>query len=110
MLDWFQAAGIIAGGFGLLGVLGKVLGWMWRTVKRIQDFLDDWQGEPARPGVPARPGFPDRIAALEEQVTGLAAQVAEVERIVSNGLSHNVADIQARLTRVEQWLTDSRGG
>lgn len=68
-LDAFVAAGIIAGGFGLLVMIGRAVGWVLRTWKRLTDFLDDWNGEPARPGVEARPGFPERIARLEKLVT-----------------------------------------
>jgi len=99
-LDVFVAAGIIATGLGLLALIGKVVRWMLRTWKRITDFLDDWNGEPARPGVEARPGFPERIARLE--------------RTVSNGLSHNVADIKARVERIEKaqaaYLDERQGG
>lgn len=87
-LDVFVIAGIIATGLGLLALLGKVVRWMLRTWKRIADFLDDWNGEPARPGVEARLGFPERIASLE--------------RTVSNGLSANVKDIQRRVIRLEE--------
>lgn len=96
-VDVFVVAGVVAGGLGLLGVIGKAIRWMLKTIKRVQNFLDDWNGEPARPGVEARPGFPDRLAALE-------VEVATIRRIVSNGLSSNVADIQARVTRVEERL------
>lgn len=87
-LDVFVVAGSIAAGLGLLALIGKVVRWMLRTWKRITDFLDDWNGEPPRPGVDARPGFPDRIASLEHTV--------------SNGLSANVKDIQQRVIRLEK--------
>jgi hypothetical protein len=38
------------------------------AVRRVVHFLDDWFGEPARPGQEARPGIPDRIAAIEHQL------------------------------------------
>ena len=101
-VDVFVIAGVIAGGLGLLGVIGKASRWMLRTIRRVQNFLDDWNGEPARPGVEARPGFPARLAALEDEV-------ASVRKIVSNGLSTNVADIQARVTRVEERLNGGQG-
>jgi len=93
-LDVFVAAGIVAGGLGLLGMVGRAVRWMLRTWKRVTDFLDDWFGEEARPGVEARPGFPERITRLE--------------RIVTNGLSDKVADIQARVARIEECLGQQR--
>lgn len=97
VLNVFVAAGIVAGGLALLGITGKVGAWMFRTVKRVQDFLDDWNGEEARAGVERRPGFPERIAALE-------VETAKVKALVSNGLSSNVADIQERVARMEETL------
>lgn len=101
VVDVFVIAGTIAGGLGLLGIVRRAVRWMLRTIKRVQNFLDDWNGEPARPGVEARPGFPDRLAALE-------VEVAAVKRIVSNGLSGNIADIQARVSRLEERLNGGR--
>jgi len=95
-LDVFVAAGIVAGGLALLGMVGRVVRWAFRAWKKIDNFLDDWFGEPERPGVAARPGFPERIARLE--------------RIVTNGLSDQVADIRKRVTRIEQSLGQQREG
>jgi hypothetical protein len=84
LVDVFVVVGIVGGALALLWKGGT---WLMRIIRRIQDFLDDWNGEPARPGVPARPGFPDRIAALEaesSQVTttleGVSSRLARVER------------------------------
>lgn len=62
VLDICIAIGIISGAVTLFWKAGAFVMGIYR---RVQDFLDDWNGEPARPGVPARPGFPDRIAAIE---------------------------------------------
>lgn len=57
-----------------VAVLLKPVKWFLGLLKRIRDFLDDWQGEPARPGVAARPGVlatlenhGDRLAQLESE-------------------------------------------
>ncbi|WP_062435003.1 hypothetical protein [Herbidospora daliensis] len=91
LVDVFVVVGIIGGAIALLWKGGT---WLMRIIRRIQDFLDDWNGEPARPGVPARPGFPERIAALEAE----SAQVATTVEAVST-----------RLTRVERKI-DTAGG
>lgn len=67
-LDVFVAAGIVAGGLGLLGMFGRVVRWMLHTWKRVTNFLDDWQGEPDRPGVPGRPGVMERLAVIEAEL------------------------------------------
>ena len=41
---------------------------MYRTWKKLADFLEDWNGEPARPGRPARLGVPERLARIEAQL------------------------------------------
>ncbi|MFI9418110.1 hypothetical protein [Streptomyces werraensis] len=48
---------------------------LWRAVRaathlsrRTSQFLDDWYGEPPRPGVPARPGVMERMAGMEERL------------------------------------------
>lgn len=50
-------------------VIGAVAGafryWVLPFLRRIGDFLDDWNGEPERPGHDARPGVPARLAAIE---------------------------------------------
>lgn len=42
--------------------------WMLRTLRKLGDFLEDWSGEPPRPGVPGRPGVMDRLARIEAQL------------------------------------------
>jgi hypothetical protein len=98
-VDVFVVVGIVGGS---LALIWKGLRFFVGIYRRVQDFLDDWNGETARPGVPARPGFPARLATLE-------AEVASVKAVVSNGLSHNVADIQQRLKGLEETLTPSGG-
>lgn len=34
----------------------------------MDDFLDDWQGAVARPGVPARAGVMERLGVIEHEV------------------------------------------
>ena len=54
------------GAFCLLGFIGAVA-WKYPRppTKGIEHFLEDWNGEPARPGVPARPGMMQRVANIE---------------------------------------------
>ncbi|QKW10801.1 hypothetical protein HUT18_11450 [Streptomyces sp. NA04227] len=40
-----------------------------RTWRRVDEFMDDWQGELERPGVPARPGLLERVALIEERLS-----------------------------------------
>lgn len=45
-------------------VIKKVKG----LTDKVNDFLDDWAGRPARPGVPRSPGLLERLTNLEEQL------------------------------------------
>ena len=44
---------------------------------KARQFLDDWEGEPARPeaGVPERPGMMRRVANLESGLSEVSKQV-----------------------------------
>ncbi|MFC7641426.1 hypothetical protein ACFQX6_10895 [Streptosporangium lutulentum] len=69
----------------MLAMLSRGVTWLWRTFASLKNFLDDWQGEAARPGVAARPGFPQRITTIEEQLrpnhgTSLRDAVDRLER------------------------------
>lgn len=50
---------------GLAVWLGKVA---WPFVRKLNHFVDDVAGEPARSGVPARPGLMERVALIEHEV------------------------------------------
>ena len=56
-------------------------GYLVRSVRgpwrRVQAFLDDWNGEPSRPGRLAVPPMPERIAYLEAKVTSLHDDVTD---------------------------------
>lgn len=84
-----EAAGILAAAGALTGLTVKV----WPVVRRLGRFLDDVQGEPARPGAPARPGWGERLSAIE------ARQGATVERL--DNLETSQLKVITRLESVE---------
>lgn len=77
----------IAGAIGVLAgaVSGLALGgrWMIRTLRKVDRFLEDWNGEPARDGVPGRPGVMARLAHIEAELrpNGGASMRDEIRRI-----------------------------
>ncbi|MEU6928932.1 hypothetical protein AB0A05_07185 [Streptomyces sp. NPDC046374] len=39
-----------------------------RLGRRVDQFMDDWYGEEARPGVPGRPGVMERMGGIEDRI------------------------------------------
>ena len=56
---------------GLLAAVGAIwasIKWVRPALRAITNFLDDWNGEPERPGVPGRAGVLEQIADLRTDV------------------------------------------
>lgn len=79
ILQWCGALVVIGGGVGVLWAGGK---WMFGTLRKVNDFLEDWRGEDARPGYPGRPGVLQRLVDLEDKV-----RVIEHEAVPNSGSS-----------------------
>lgn len=101
--------------FGLVGALGvliPLLGtplvvlWRWcrGTTRQLETFLEDWNGQPARPGVQARPGVMERLAVVEDDTAQLrrngGANLADkIEAIATDQVAKH-----ERLDRIEEAL------
>lgn len=71
---------------GALTLAAAVGALAWKAVRgtlrlggKIEQFIDDWNGEEERPGVPARPGVMERVGGIEDRMTGIEDRVARVE-------------------------------
>lgn len=77
---------IIASGASGFYVLVVKPGKALRKIgEAVEEFRDDWFGEPERPGVPGRPGVMVRLATIEDQLhpnhgTSLRDAVDRLER------------------------------
>jgi hypothetical protein len=67
-MSWDTAATIAAVAVPVLGVAGASARWVGKKWARIDEFIDDWQGAAARPGVSARPGVMARLDAIEHEL------------------------------------------
>ncbi|GIH27605.1 hypothetical protein Aph01nite_59150 [Acrocarpospora phusangensis] len=61
VINIFSGIAVIVGGITALVVVRK-------SLKKLSDFMDDWNGEPDRPGVPGRLGVMQRLEAIESEV------------------------------------------
>ncbi|MEE1792713.1 hypothetical protein PUR28_18395 [Streptomyces sp. BE308] len=62
---WSVAAAAIVAGLGLLWQMTR---GVRRILGRVDEFVDDWQGVPPRPGVSGRPGVMARLDGIEERL------------------------------------------
>lgn len=81
---------VVLGVAGGIVVVGGALGLLWRGTRSlaglvgdVRDFLADWRGEPARPGVPERPGVMERLASIEQRMDGIDRRLVRVEDVVT---------------------------
>lgn len=88
-LDTSAVAGVVGAVFGSLATLG--VAWT-KMVRPIQQLVEDWKGEPARPqdGIVERPGMMKRMALVEAEMRtnhGTSLRDA-VDRIETNMAAH----------------------
>ncbi|MCW5252202.1 hypothetical protein [Streptomyces sp. SHP 1-2] len=93
---WSIAAVAVAGGAALI----------WRGVRaarrlasKVEDFVDDWQGVEARPGVPERPGVMVRLDQIE-------AQVSHIQHELTPNSGSSLRDAVDRVDRRTRTMAD----
>lgn len=112
----------VAAAIGVLIAIGwKPVRWAWRTLVRLTEFLDDYFGHPARPGVEARPGVMVRLQSIEKiatevrhetQLNGGNSLRDTVQRTASDvaGVKADVADLRQRIELFESDRAHRAGG
>jgi hypothetical protein len=68
-------AGVVAALGAAVVMIGKGARLMRTTLKRLREFLDDWNGAPERPGHDRVPGVPERLKLIETRVHQIELQV-----------------------------------
>src|SRR5262245_41712260 len=83
------AAAAILGG---LGVIGRALWWLaTKVLQPLAQVVDDWRGEPDRPGVPGRPGVMVQLAELRSVLVS--------EQLARRSIEKRLDAIEAQLKR-----------
>ncbi|MFC8466020.1 hypothetical protein [Streptomyces sp. NPDC057250] len=72
VLVWGGAATFFA---ALGGGLWRVVRGILRTIRRADQFMDDWYGEEPRGGVPGRPGVMQRVGEIEVRLDGVVHEL-----------------------------------
>lgn len=97
VLVWGSVASVlIAVGTGVWRLVRVLI----RLVRRVEQYLTDWYGEPERPGVPARPGILVRLQRAEEGITGMGERLVRLEHEMQPNGSTSLRDAVDRVNRV----------
>jgi hypothetical protein len=65
---WSVAIASVAGG---MGVVWRVTRGARRILGRLDEFADDWNGLPSRPGVPGHAGVMARLGSIEDRLAAV---------------------------------------
>ncbi|MFC3996431.1 hypothetical protein ACFOVU_10920 [Nocardiopsis sediminis] len=73
---WLIGAAAVVTAVGVLArPVWRTAGFLVSLLRKAGRFLDDWAGEPERPGVEARPGVMERLRTLEQSVAEVRREV-----------------------------------
>lgn len=92
----FEAVAAIVSSAGV--VITAVL-LVLRRFRRLSQFLDDYFGEKARPGVEARPGVMERLKNLDDGQLAILERLGKVEAQVHPNGGATMADAVNRIER-----------
>ena len=74
---------------------------VWQMFKKIQQFLDDWFGEPARPGQKERPGAMHRLAQLEANGGASLRDVVDKTKATNDRIEAQLVTLHDQVTAVQ---------
>jgi hypothetical protein len=98
----YTISGILAGVALVLAGFNK---FIWPNIKRWGNFLTDWEGEPARPGVAEKPGVMTRLQVVEFDLASVKAEVhpnhGKSIKDVVNDTNKSVRELHARVDAID---------
>jgi hypothetical protein len=97
---------------GIVALVAGFVKFVWPKIKRVGNFLDDWDGEPAREGVPARPGVMMRLETLEYDVASISHEVhlnsGQSIKDIAQRTEQKVDDLHVRVDAIDQQRESER--
>lgn len=103
---WLAIAGALT---VVLGGLVAVWRWAWPFLRRVGHFLDDWFGEPARPGFVGQPGVMERLARVEHEVhTNSGSSMRDAVNRIEATLRQTASDLKATQAAAIDAQTDTK--
>jgi hypothetical protein len=101
---------------GVLTAVGVIYRFfhVGEIVRGILNFLRDYHGEPARPGVEARPGLPERLARIESQTGEIKGRdlqlLTELKRLArsADDNGEKIDRLDERVITLDERVTDHR--
>lgn len=98
--DWVlpAAGGVIVIG-GAVVLITKGFKWVFSTIRKVNEFLEDWRGEDARPGHARRLGVPERLESIETRLVRVEGQVNKVKGQVESNGGSSLRDAVDRIER-----------
>ena len=80
---------------------------VWPVAQAVASFLEDWAGDPARPGVAAQPGVMERLQSIEQRIGDHTGPLRALRELMPNGgatIKDQVGRIDRRVEHVDQRL------
>lgn len=74
--DWLIPLSLgIAAVAAAIVVINKATKWVTSIIKKLNEFLEDWRGEDARPGYSRKLGMPERLEKIEQRLHRVEGQL-----------------------------------
>lgn len=103
---FFTIVSVIAG----VSAISMFLRRVFRLIKRVIHFLDDYFGTEERAGVPAVPGMAERIKKIEGNIDYLCVRIDKIEKELypnhGTSLRDSVNRIEKRVLELEDEIID----
>ena len=78
--------GIAVSASSAIATIATTVAWVAPKLRRLNYLFDDWNGEPARPGVPRRMGVMERLEKIENKLDSIPNDnnVKKLDELITN--------------------------